>query len=166
VKVCAPARSCRRAAPGAKRLEALPATRLRATSLHRVAEQAGGRFTQDRTPTCSRARIASYTVLLAQPAASAIASYDGESLAGRGVVEAPEPFVISICMGDSRMATSKERVAKMRARRKKGRLVISVEVDEADLREIAVAGYEDTTSTDREAQSKAVSLFLSDAVNV
>jgi hypothetical protein len=105
-------------------------------------------------------------VLLAQPAASAIASYDGESLAGRGVVEAPEPFVISICMGDSRMATSKERVAKMRARRKKGRLVISVEVDEADLREIAVAGYEDTTSTDREAQSKAVSLFLSDAVNV
>ena len=44
--------------------------------------------------------------------------------------------------------------------------MISVEVDEADLREIAVAGYEDTTSTDREAQSKAVSLFLSDAVNV
>ena len=38
-----------------KLLEALPATRLRATSLHRVAEQAGGRFTQDRTPTCSRA---------------------------------------------------------------------------------------------------------------
>jgi hypothetical protein len=28
--------------------------------------------------------------LLAQPAASAIASYDGEALAGRGVVEAPE----------------------------------------------------------------------------
>ena len=48
------------------------------------------RFTQDRTPTCSRARIASYTVLLAQPAASAIASYDGEALAGRSVVEAPE----------------------------------------------------------------------------
>ncbi len=62
------------------------------------------------------------------------------------------------------MATSKERVAKMRARRKNGRLVISVEVDEADLREIAVAGYPDAASTDREAQSKAVSLFLSDAV--
>jgi hypothetical protein len=29
-------------------------------------------------------------VLLAQPAASAIASNDGEALAGRGVVEAPE----------------------------------------------------------------------------
>ncbi len=66
---------------------------------------------------------------------------------------------------DFRMASSTERVAKMRARRKKGRLVISVEVDEADLREIAVAGYEDATSTDREAQSKAVSLFLSDSVN-
>ena len=38
------------------------------------------RFTQDRTPTCSRARIASYTVPLAQPAASAIASYDGKHL--------------------------------------------------------------------------------------
>jgi hypothetical protein len=48
------------------------------------------RFTQDRRPTCSRARIASYTVPLAQPAASAIASYDGEALAGRGVVQAPE----------------------------------------------------------------------------
>jgi IrrE N-terminal-like domain len=47
------------------------------------------RFTPNMTPTCSRARIASYTVL-AQPAASAIPSYDGESLAGRGVVEAPE----------------------------------------------------------------------------
>ena len=47
------------------------------------------RFTQDRRPTCSRARIASYTVPLAQPAASGIASYDGE-LAGRGVVQAPE----------------------------------------------------------------------------
>ncbi len=54
------------------------------------------------------------------------------------------------------MATSKERVAKMRARRKKGRLVISVEVDDADLREIAVAGYEDATSTNRDAPSKAL----------
>ncbi len=64
------------------------------------------------------------------------------------------------------MATSKERVAKMRARRKKGRLVISVEVDEADLRDIAVARYPNAASTDREAQSKAVSLFLSDAITV
>ncbi len=54
----------------------------------------------------------------------------------------------------------------MRARRKKGRLVISVEVDEADLREIVLAGYSDAASTDREAQSKAVSLFLSDAITV
>ncbi len=63
------------------------------------------------------------------------------------------------------MATSKERVAKMRARRKKRRLVISVELDLADLREIILAGYPDAASTAREAQSKAVSLFLSDAVN-
>jgi hypothetical protein len=38
-------------------------------------------------------------------------------------------------------------------------------VDEADLREIALAGYADAASTDRTAQGKAVSLFLSDAVN-
>jgi hypothetical protein len=36
--------------------------------------------------------------------------------------------------------SSKERVARYRVRRKKGRLVISVEVDKADLREIAAAG--------------------------
>ncbi len=72
---------------------------------------------------------------------------------------------LGLSVGISMTTSSKERVAKMRARRKKGRLVISVEVDEADLREIAVAGYEDATSTDCEAQSKAVSLFLSDAVN-
>jgi hypothetical protein len=38
-------------------------------------------------------------------------------------------------------------------------------VDEADLREIALAGYADAASTDRAAQGKAVSLFLSDAAN-
>jgi hypothetical protein len=45
-----------------------------------------------------------------------------------------------------------------------GRVLISVEVDKADLREIAVAGYPDAAATDREAWSKAVSLFLSDDV--
>ena len=64
------------------------------------------------------------------------------------------------------MATSsKERVARYRARQKKGRHVISVEVDKADLGEIAIAGYPEAVSTDRVAQGKAVSLFLSDAVN-
>jgi hypothetical protein len=44
--------------------------------------------------------------------------------------------------GENSMATgSKERVARYRARQKKGRHVVSVEVDEADLREIAIAGY-------------------------
>jgi hypothetical protein len=67
--------------------------------------------------------------------------------------------------GDSRMATSKEHVARYRARQKKGRRLITIEVDEADLREIVLAGYPDAASTDRDAQSKAVSLFVSDAVN-
>jgi hypothetical protein len=73
---------------GSSDVEALPATRLPATSLHRVAEQAGGGSPMTgRRPAQGRDRL--YTVLLAQPAASAIASYDGEALAGRGVVEAP-----------------------------------------------------------------------------
>jgi len=38
-------------------------------------------------------------------------------------------------------------------------------VDAADLREIALAGYTDAVSTDRNAQGKAVTLFLSDTVN-
>jgi hypothetical protein len=45
------------------------------------------------------------------------------------------------------------------------RLVISVEVDDADLREIAIAGYPEAVSTDRIAQGKAVSLFLPDSIN-
>jgi hypothetical protein len=53
---------------------------------------------------------------------------------------------------------SKERVARYRPRQKKGRHVVSVEVDEAD-----IAGYPEAVSTDRIAQGKAVSLFLSDS---
>jgi len=34
-----------------------------------------------------------------------------------------------------------------------------------DLREIAIAGYPEAVSTDRAAQGKAVSLFLSDTIN-
>ncbi len=63
------------------------------------------------------------------------------------------------------MSTSTERSKAMRARRKKGRVVVSIEVDEADLREIVLAGYPDATSTDRAAQGKAISLFVSDTVN-
>jgi hypothetical protein len=69
------------------------------------------------------------------------------------------------CMGDSMATSSKERTTRYRVRRKKGRLVIRVEVDKADLREIAIAGYPEAVSTDRVAQGKSVSLFLSDAVN-
>ena len=63
------------------------------------------------------------------------------------------------------MATSTERSRATRARKKKGRIVVSIEVDKADLREIAVAGYPEAVSTDRTAQSKALTLFVSDAVN-
>jgi autotransporter passenger strand-loop-strand repeat protein len=66
-----------------------------------------------------------------------------------------------ICMATS----SKERLARYRARQKKGRHVISVEVDDANLREIAIAGYPEAVSTDRAAQGKAISLFLSDSIN-
>jgi hypothetical protein len=67
--------------------------------------------------------------------------------------------------GISMANSSTERVARYRARQKKGRRVISVEVDDVDLREIAIAGYPEAVSTDRVAQGKSVSLFLSDAVN-
>jgi hypothetical protein len=67
--------------------------------------------------------------------------------------------------GDCMATSSKERVARYRVRQKKGRHVISVEVDDADLREIAIAGYPEAVSTDRVAQGKAVSLFLSDTIN-
>jgi hypothetical protein len=63
------------------------------------------------------------------------------------------------------MSTSTERSKALRARRKKGRIILKVEVDAADLREIALAGYTDAVSTDRNAQGKAVTLFLSDTVN-
>ena len=69
------------------------------------------------------------------------------------------------CRGEFMATSSKERVARYRAWQKKGRHVISVEVDDADLREIAIAGYPEAVSTDRAAQGKAVNLFLSDAIN-
>ena len=53
------------------------------------------------------------------------------------------------------MATSSERSRATRARKKKGRIIVSIEVDKADLRAIAVAGYPEAVSTDRVAQSKA-----------
>jgi hypothetical protein len=68
-------------------------------------------------------------------------------------------------MGEALMATSAERIQAARARKKKDRIVLNVEVDETDLREIAIAGYQDAVSTDRAAQGKAVSLFVSDTLN-
>jgi hypothetical protein len=36
---------------------------------------------------------------------------------------------------------------------------------DCELRQIAIAGYQDAVSTDRAAQGKAVSLFVSDTLN-
>ncbi len=60
--------------------------------------------------------------------------------------------------------TSRERVRAMRARRRRGRVVLKIEVDADDLREIAAAGYADAVSTDREKQQQAACLFVSDAL--
>jgi hypothetical protein len=61
-------------------------------------------------------------------------------------------------MGEALMSTSAERMQAARARKK-------TEVDDTDPREIAIAGYQDAVSTDRAAQGKAVSLFVSDTLN-
>jgi hypothetical protein len=68
-------------------------------------------------------------------------------------------------MGDLHGDEQQRAPGAYRARQKKGRHVISVEVDDADLREIAIAGYPEAVSTDRAAQGKAISLFLSDSIN-
>ncbi len=60
--------------------------------------------------------------------------------------------------------TSKERVQAMRARRRRGRIVLKIEVDADDLREIATAGYADAVTIDPEKQALAVRLFLTDAI--
>jgi hypothetical protein len=52
----------------------------------------------------------------------------------------------------------------VRARRRRRTLVLSVEVHEDDLREIALRGYEDAATTDRKRQAEAVSLFISDTL--
>jgi hypothetical protein len=43
-------------------------------------------------------------------------------------------------------------------------LLLSVEVHEDDLREIARRGYEDAATSDRKRQAEAVSLFLCETI--
>jgi hypothetical protein len=59
--------------------------------------------------------------------------------------------------------TATERSRVLRERRASGKIVLTVVVGEAELAEIARAGYAEATSTDRKGREAAVSLFLSDA---
>ena len=58
--------------------------------------------------------------------------------------------------------TSAQRVRAHRARRRRCEVQLTIEVSEADLRDIALAGYADAASTDRKAQAQAVATFVSD----
>ena len=74
-------------------------------------------------------------------------------------------MMASMDEGETIMAmTAKERVRAVRERRRRRMLVLSVEVHEDDLREIALRGYEDAATTDRRRQAEAVSLFISDTL--
>jgi hypothetical protein len=71
---------------------------------------------------------------------------------------------MSMFMGDHTMAkTATERSRALRERRASGKVVMTVMVGADELAEIARAGYDDATSTDRKAREAAVSVFLSDA---
>jgi hypothetical protein len=58
--------------------------------------------------------------------------------------------------------TSAERMRVLRARRRRGKLCLQVDLHEDDLREIALRGYEGAASPDRTLQAEAVTMFLTD----
>jgi hypothetical protein len=58
--------------------------------------------------------------------------------------------------------TPAKRMRAHRARRRRREVQLMIEVREADLREIALAGYADAASMDRKAQAQAVAIFVSD----
>ena len=58
--------------------------------------------------------------------------------------------------------TPTQRVRAHRVRRRRREIQLTIEVSEADLREIARAGYADAASTNRKAREAAVALFVSD----
>jgi hypothetical protein len=59
-------------------------------------------------------------------------------------------------------ATSAERMRTLRARRRRGKLRLTIDLHQDDLREIAVRGYEGAASSDRTLQAEAVTMFLTD----
>ena len=60
--------------------------------------------------------------------------------------------------------TSAERMRVLRARRRRGKLCLEVDLHEDEVREIALRGYAGAASTDRELQAEAVTLFLTDTL--
>jgi hypothetical protein len=61
------------------------------------------------------------------------------------------------------MATTlAERMREHRSRRPRREVQSTIEVSEADLREIAPRGYADVASTDRKAKARAVAIFVGD----
>ena len=72
------------------------------------------------------------------------------------------PATISIM--EVTVATSRERVAAHRARRRKSLVQITAAISESDLKEIAGAGYPDVKSDDRQQAALALGLFISDTV--
>jgi hypothetical protein len=58
--------------------------------------------------------------------------------------------------------TATERSRMLRERRARGKVVLTVAVDESELAEIARAGYAEAASNDRKEREAAVSLFRSD----
>jgi len=60
--------------------------------------------------------------------------------------------------------TSAKRMRALRARRRRGKLRLEVDLHEDDLREIALRGYDGAASSDRELQAEAVTLYLTDTL--
>jgi hypothetical protein len=60
--------------------------------------------------------------------------------------------------------TSAERMRTLRARRRRGKLRLTIDLHQDNLREIALRGYEGAASTDRKLQAEAVNMFLTDTL--
>ena len=60
--------------------------------------------------------------------------------------------------------TSAERMRALRARRRRGKVCVEVNLHEDDLREIALRGYDGAASSDRNAQAEAVTAYVSDTL--
>ena len=60
--------------------------------------------------------------------------------------------------------TSAQRMRVHRARRRRGKLRLTIDLREDDLRQIALRGYEGAASSDRNAQAEAVTAYVSDTL--